>query len=252
MDSKPFLSIDNQPISVTQALAYLRATGDLQPFLLKVIRQHLLEMELQTYEDLEIDPTLIEQGVLDFRLANGLSDPDQFQSWLQSQSLSYADFRYQIAAELRIEKLEAIVIEPILEQHFNQQKIWLDQVVLSRIVVENLDLAIELKHQILANGESFERLARAHSIADDSVTNGMMGVVALGQLPEPIRDAIAMANPGDLLGPIEYETNYSLLRVDQYLPASLEGQLKQQLQEQLFDQWLQEKASKLTIKMHLD
>ena len=144
------------------------------------------------------------------------------------------------------------MVEPILEQHFNQQKIWLDQVVLSRIVVRQIDLAEQLKHQMLDDGQSFEQLAKAYSIADDSLTNGMMGAIAVGQLPEPIREAVATANPGDLLGPIEVEGHYSLLRVEQHLPANLEGQLKQQLKEQLFDQWLQEKASKSIIKMHLD
>jgi len=252
METESFLTIDNQPISLSQALSYLRATGDLQTFLLKIIRQHILEIELKTRHDLEIDLSLIEQAVLDFRLVNQLADPDQFQSWLQSQSLSYDDFRHQIAAGLRIEKLKSVVTTPALEQYFIQEKPLLDQVVISRIVVDNLDLAVELQHQILDDGKLFEHIAKEHSITSDSLTNGMIGAISLGQLPESVRNIVMDAPPSVLLGPVEHEGNYILLRVERWLPANLEGQLKQQLQEKLFDQWLQEKAAKLAIKMHVD
>jgi hypothetical protein len=51
---------------------------------------------------------------------------------------------------------------------------------------------------------------------------------------------------------LEIDGRYALLRVEQFIPASLEGSLKHELQEQLFEQWLEEKAQKLTIKMHID
>jgi len=252
MEFKPFLTIDNQPITLAKALAYLRATDALQPFILKIIRQHLLETELQSRADLEIDPTIIEQAVIDFRFENQLSDPDRFQEWLKTQGISYTDFRYQIAARLKIEKLKAKVTEPKLEEYFNANKALLDQVVLSRIVVADLDLALTLRSQIVEDNSRFELLAREHSLTDDRLVNGRMGLVTLGQLPEQIRHFVSTASPGELIGVLEIDGRYALLRVEQFIPASLEGSLKQKLQEQLFEQWLEEKAQKLTIKMHVD
>lgn len=252
MESKPFLTIDNQSITLAQALAYLRAAGDLQPFILKIIRQHLLETELQSHADLEIDPTIIEQAVIDFRFENQLNNPDRFQEWLKTQGISYADFRYQIGAGLKIEKLKVGVTEQKLEEYFNANKALLDQVVLSRIVVANLDLALSLRSKILEDSSQFELVAREHSLTDDRLVNGMMGLVTLRQLPEQIREFVATASPGELIGVLEIDGRYALLRVEQFIPASLEGSLKQKLQEQLFEQWLEEKAQKLTIKMHVD
>lgn len=252
MEPHSFLTINDQSISLSQALAYLRATGDLQPFLLKIILQHLLETELQSRDDLEIDPTIIEQAVIDFRFENQLNDPDRFQEWLKTQGLSYADFRYQIAARLKIEKLKAEVTEPKLEEYFNANKTLLNQVVLSRIVVADLDLALTLRSQIVEDNSRFELLAREHSLTDDRLVNGRMGLVTLGQLPEQIRHFVTTASPGELIGVLEIDGRYALLRVEQFIPASLEGSLKHELQEQLFEQWLEEKAQKLTIKMHVD
>lgn len=252
MESQSFLTINNQPISVAQALAYLRATGDLQPFLLKIIRQHILETELQTRNNLEIDSTIIEQAVIDFRFENRLNDPDLFQEWLQAQGMSYGEYRHQITARLKIEKLKAEVTVPKIEEYFKANKAVLDQIILSRIVVAAKDFALSLRSQILEDSSRFESLAREYSLTDDRLLSGMMGLLSLGQIPEQIREFVVTATPGELIGPLEIDGRYALLRVEQILPASLEGSLKQQLQEQLFDQWLQEKAQNMIIKMHVE
>ncbi|OKH32578.1 peptidylprolyl isomerase [[Phormidium ambiguum] IAM M-71] len=252
MESQPFFSIDDQPISLAKAIGYLRSTGDFQSFVLKIIRQHLLETELQTREDLEIDSTIIEQAVIDFRLENQLNDSDRFQEWLNAKGINYADFRYQIAAGLKIEKLKAEVTAPKLEEYFNANKALLDQVVLSRIVVADRNFALNLKSQILADNSRFEPLAREHSLTDDRLVNGIMEPVSLGQIPDQIQGYVATAKPGELIGPLEIEGRYALLRVEQILPVSLDGSLKGELQNQLFEQWLQEKAQKMTIKMHIE
>lgn len=252
MESLSFLTIDDKPISLSQALAYLRATGDLQPFLLKIIRQHTLETELQTYNNLEIDSTITEQAVIDFRFRNQLNDPEHFREWLKTQGISYAKFRHQITTKLKMEKLKEEVTASKIEEYFNTNKALLDQIVLSRIVVADKDSALSLRSQILEGKSRFESLAREHSLTEDSLVNGMMGLLSLERIPEQIREFVAPATPGELIGPLEIDGRYALLRVEQFLPASLDGSLRQQLQEQLFDQWLQEKAQKMNIKMHVE
>jgi len=252
MESQPFLTIDDQPISLAKAIGYLRSTGDFQPFLLKIIRQHILETELQTHDDLEIESNIIEQAVIDFRFENQLNDPDRFQEWLKTQGISYADFRHQIAARLKIQKLKADVTAPKLEEYFNANKALLNQVVISRIVVAELDFALNLKNQILADSSRFEPLAKEHSLTNDRLVNGIMEAVSLGQIPSQIREYIITATPGELIGPLEIDERYALLRVERFIPATLEGSLKRELQDQLFEQCLEGKAQKLTIKMHVE
>lgn len=252
MKSEPFLTIDAHLISLSQALKYLRASGDFQPFLIKIIRQHLIEQELQSLTDLEISSTQIDQSIIDFRLQNHLVNSEDFESWLQLQQINYDDLRDQMKVRLKIEKLKIDVTAPKLEEYFNANKALLAQVVLSRIVVADLDFALNLKSQILEDTSRFETLARKHSLTDDRLVNGIMGAVSLGQIPDQIREFVATANPGELIGPVEIDSRYALLRVEQILPPSLEGSLKRELQEQLFEQWLQAKAQKMTIKMHVD
>jgi parvulin-like peptidyl-prolyl isomerase len=150
-----------------------------------------------------------------------------------------------------MDKLRQNVTEPKLQEYFIERKMFLDRVVLSRIIVDSKDLAEELRLQ-LSEGASFEQLAREHSLLEDRVMNGMMGPVSRGSMPDILRAAIDLAEPGQIVGPIELEGRWALFRVEELLPAVLENpQVRQTLQNELFDQWLAEKIQTLPIKINI-
>ena len=252
MEISSFLTIDNKPISYGQAVKYLQASGKLGQFIGDILRQYVIEQELQTREDIFISPGLTEQTIIDFRLKNQLTDPQKFQEWLQSNGTDYDTFHSSVAYGFKVEKLKAVVTESKLQEYFIERKIYLDRVVLSRIIVDSQELAEELQTQI-EEGANFEQLAREYSLADDKIVNGMMGPVSRGTMPDTLRAAIDVASPGQLVGPIELEGRYGLFRVEQFLSASLEvTQLRQALQNELFEKWLAEKIQKLTVKLQVN
>lgn len=251
MVSQTLLTVNDQPIELAQALQYLQSAGKLKPFIGEILRQYVIEQELQTREDLEISPALTEQAVIDFRLQRQLTDPKVFAEWLASNGKDYGSFHNQIAMSFKLEKLKAQVTEPKLQEHFIERKIFLDRVVLSRIVVGEQELVEELASQI-EEGASFEQLAKEYSLADDRIVNGMMGPVSRGTLPDIVRAAVDSASPGEMVGPLEIEGRWVLFQVGQLVPASLEdGQLKQSLQNELFEQWLAEKIQKMSIILNI-
>ncbi|BAU14125.1 hypothetical protein LEP3755_46700 [Leptolyngbya sp. NIES-3755] len=252
MDTNAFLTIDDNSLSLRDCLRYLQTSGKLQGFIGDILRQHVLETEIKTREDLDINPAVIEQAVVDFRLQQQLTDPKVFQEWLNRNGLDYTTFHQQIATNFKNEKLKIVATEPKLQEYFIERKVFLDRVVLSRIIVESQELADELKLQV-TEGESFEALAREHSIADDRIANGMMGPVSRGTMPDTVRAAIDSANSGDIVGPIELEGRWALFRVEDVLPATLDNpQLKQMLTTELFDRWIAEKIQKMTVKLQVN
>jgi parvulin-like peptidyl-prolyl isomerase len=252
MESLAFLTIDDQSISFRQAVKYLQVSGKLGHFIGDVLRQYVIEKEIQTREDIFISPAVTEQTIIDFRLKNQLTDPQSFQDWLKNNGTDYATFHSKVAFGFKLEKLKAAITEPKLQEFFIERKIFLDRVILSRIIVDNRELAEELQAQI-EEGASFEQLAREYSLADDKIVNGMMGPVSRGTMPDILRAAIDVASPGKVIGPIELEERYGLFRVEQFLSASLEDtQLKQALQNELFEKWLAEKIQKLTVKLQVN
>ncbi|MGB6170222.1 MAG: peptidylprolyl isomerase [Geitlerinemataceae cyanobacterium] len=251
MEAEKFLSIDDESISLRQAIAYLRTVGELPRFLQKILHQHVLERELQARSDLEVDSTQVEQAMVNFRLQNKLTEPGQFEKWLQSQGMDYPQFRDRISIALKLEKLKVETVSATVEEHFTQNKTSFDRVVLSRIVVEEPEMAQNLKAQLQEGASSFEALAKAHSMTDDRSANGLMGAVAMGQLPPAIRNQIQDKNLGEVVGPFQMEGRYMLLRIEEWLPTSLDNNLRQQLQNRFFDQWVQEKLKGKQIQLHL-
>ncbi|MBF2005995.1 peptidylprolyl isomerase [Chlorogloeopsis fritschii PCC 9212] len=251
MESSSFLNVDEQPISIEQVVKYLQISGKLGQFIGDILRQYVIEQELQTREDIAITSTITEQAIIDFRLKNQLTEPKIFQEWLKNNGTDYETFHATISFSFKLEKLKAAVTEMKLQEYFIERKIFLDRVVISRIIVDNRELAEELQAQI-EEGASFEYLAKEYSLTDDRIVNGIMGPVSRGSMPDKLRAAVDVASPGEIIGPIELEERYGLFRVEQFLPASLaDTQLKQTLQNELFEKWLAEKIQKLTVKLQV-
>jgi parvulin-like peptidyl-prolyl isomerase len=252
MENLSFLTVDEKPISYVQAVKYLQASGKLGQFIGDILRQHIIEQELEKREDILISSALTEQTIIDFRLKNKLTEPQKFQEWLQSNGTNYDTFHSSVAYGFKVEKLKAMVTESKLQEYYIERKIYLDRVVVSRIIVETKELAEELQTQI-EEGTSFEQLAQEYSLSDEKIVNGMMGPVSRGTMPDKLRACIDIASPGQLIGPIELEGRYGLFRVEQFLSASLEDtQLRQALQNELFEKWLAEKIQKLTVKLQVN
>ncbi|MBD2464589.1 peptidylprolyl isomerase [Oscillatoria sp. FACHB-1407] len=251
MSSEPFLTINDQPISLRKAFQYLQVNRKLDGFIGEIVRQFVIEQELESNTTLQIGSGVVEQAVIDFRLQQQLTDPKKFQEWLTANGLNYETFHNQIAYGFKVRKLKEDVTANRLQEYFIERKVFLDRVVLSRIIVADQELADELKSQIL-EGAKFEQLAREYSLTDDKVMNGMVGPVSRGTMPDILRSAIDLAKPGDVVGPLGMEGRWGLFRIEEILSATLDdAQVKQGLQDELFEQWLAERIQKLPIKLQV-
>ncbi len=252
MESSQFLTVDEQPIDVGEVIKYLRASGKLGHFIGDILRQRVIEQEIKAKEaEIELNPAIVEQAVIEFRLKHQLTEPQIFQKWLKKNNTDYTVFHDSVSFGFKLDKLKILVTEDKISEYFIERKIFLDRVVLSRIVVDTQELAEELQTQI-QEGVKFEQLAREYSLTDDRLLNGMMGPVSRGTMPDLLRSAVDIAHTGDLLGPIQLEERYGLFRVEQFLPATLKDtQLKKALQNELFEKWLADKIQKLTVKLEV-
>jgi parvulin-like peptidyl-prolyl isomerase len=252
MASENFLTIDEQPISLGQVFRYLQANRKLDGFIGDIVRQFVIERELQAQDLSSPNSAVVEQAVIDFRLQNQLTDPAQFQEWLTGNGLTYEAFHNQLAMNFRLKKLREDITEPRLSEYFIERKVFLDRVVISRIIVQDKELAEELKSQ-LDEGASFDQLAKDYSITDDRIMNGMVGPVSRGTMPDMLRAAVDLAQPGEIVGPLGLDDRWGIFRIEAFLPATLDDpQLKQTLQDELFEHWLAEKMQNLPIKIQVD
>ena len=156
MTSQALLTVDDQEISLRDCMRYLQSSGKLQDFIGGILRQHILQQETETRTDLEIPEGVVEQAIIDFRLQQQLSDAKAFQEWLQKNGSDYSSFHKQIAGNFKVEKLKMVVSEDKVQEYFIERKLFLDRVILSRIIVDDKDLAEELKTQIQEASATYE------------------------------------------------------------------------------------------------
>lgn len=245
-----FLKLGDQSISLSQALEYLNLSGQLGSFVSEILRQHVIAQAIAARPELEISTAAIEQVIINLRLEEQLADANAFQHWLDSHGADYEGFRRSIALGLKLERLIAVVTEKNLQEAFIERKLALDKVVLSRLVVDSQDMAEELKFQLVEDGANFADLARTYSISEDHVLNGMMGSLSRGQLPDILRAEIDNAQSGDVIGPLEVNGQWSLVRVEAMLPASLtDPEIEQTLRRELFEEWLAQKIQTFQVEL---
>ena len=249
MNTKDFTTINGHSLALEESLGYLKKAGKLQPFLLEIAQQYLLQKEIENIPE----PTNaeIDQVSMEVRLQQQLIDADKFQQWLTVNKTTYDEFRSQIIYRLKLEKLKIKIAAPKLQTTFEEQKPQLDRAVLSRIVVNTPELAQTLKNK-LEDGADFTQLAKQYSVVDDAVIGGVMGPVPYGTMPPIIRENVIDGQPGKIIGPVQIEQRYCLLKVEKILPATLDDALKKQLETQIFEQWLAEKLKSTNIELNVD
>jgi hypothetical protein len=213
MDAIPFLTVDNEPITLSQAMRYWQNSGIFPRMLKEVLQQHCLQKEISERKNLTVEEFELDQACVEFRVQNQLTDGALFQRWLSSKDFTYDDFQEQVAFTLKVEQLKSETVAPQLEAYFNKQKPFLDCVILSRIILDDRDLAENLKQKIIEDCSQFEPLVQEHSLTDDRTANGMMGAVPKGQMPDILRTALNSASLGELIGPLEIDGRYCLFRV---------------------------------------
>ncbi|MDV3002115.1 MAG: Foldase protein PrsA [Chroococcopsis gigantea SAG 12.99] len=251
MNTDEFLVVGERSLSLRESLNYLQTTGKLQSFVVDILRQYFIEEEIESRKELDVNSQLTEQAVIEFRLQNGLSDGEKFQQWLNSQSLDYGTFRKQIGFNIKQIALKKEIAKGKITQYFIERKLSLDRVVLSRIIVENKELAEELKTQV-EEGGSFEELAGEYSLADDRIFKGMMGLISRAALPDELRMCVDGVLEGEIIGPLSFESRWALFKVDKSLPASLDNpEVQEILENEIFENWIAEKLKNTPVKLQV-
>ncbi|MFB2935930.1 peptidylprolyl isomerase [Aerosakkonemataceae cyanobacterium BLCC-F154] len=250
METSNFLSINGKNISLEQSLGYLSRAAKLSTVIKEIAQQYILEEQIKALGIEEPKEDLVEQFILEFRMQQQLISAESFQQWLVTNGVSYADFKEQVIFRIKQEQLKEKVVAAQVEEYFAQNKENLDRLVLSRIVVDHPEVAQDLKEQVEQHGADFTELAKKHSMVDDAIVGGVMGAMIRAQMPEFIREATKNVQPGQIIGPLKIDGRYCLLKVEQLLPASLEGALKRDLETHLFEEWLKQNLQKLDIKLN--
>jgi PPIC-type PPIASE domain len=125
-----------------------------------------------------------------------------------------------------------------IPSYFLTRKKALDRAIFSVIQVDSLGMAQELYLRIKDRRQSFDKLARLYSQGAEAKLGGVMGPIAVERIHPKIVYHLSSLKPGELSPLFQLDNFYVFIRLEQWVPARFDDDIKGQLMEELFEQWL--------------
>lgn len=136
-----------QVLSLSKTLDILRRSGSLTRLLTEIKQQYFLEEEMQK-QNISVNQNDISRTVAMFLGQRFLVSQDRIDDWLKNNYITYQELESQIEFGLKVDKLKEKVTEPLLKPYFEQHKNSLQEIILSRIVIEFKKEADEVKDKL--------------------------------------------------------------------------------------------------------
>jgi peptidyl-prolyl cis-trans isomerase C len=121
------------------------------------------------------------------------------------------------------------------------------------ILVDSEDKAKELKTQI-DGGADFAELAKANSTDTGSAVNGGdLGWFGLGMMVKPFEDAVVAAAPGSVVGPVQTDFGWHLIKVNEVRDAAKPtiDEVREELATELEQKAVEAHVTELTGKAEI-
>jgi parvulin-like peptidyl-prolyl isomerase len=220
--------------------------ADQLPILLeqyRLVPQLAREMILdQAIADHRISEDEQMEAIKRFYQQNQLNTDQDLDKWLQQQRLSREGLVTLIERELRLQKFKTAKWQHQVESHFVQRKPQIDQVVFSMIRVKEVDVAEEIYFRILSQEATFPELAPRYSNGIEAKTKGISGPVELGRLDATLAGALVIAQPEEVLAPMNISGWWVVVQLETLISAELDDPTRQRLTEELFTLWINEQT----------
>jgi putative peptide maturation system protein len=251
LNSVTVATFDGKALSFSEFLHALKVRGDLNALLGPVIEGRLIASAAQE-EGISVNDDELQRAADDFRRGAGLHKAEATQEWLEQSHLTAADLESSLENGLLRQKLAQKLTQGRVEEHFARNRAQYDQVELSHLVVAKEGVATELLSQIQEEGLDIADLAVKHSLDEGTRrASGYLGLVSRADLKPAVAKAVFGAQAGEVIGPIQTDRGYHLIKVEAIHRAELNEETAAAIRQELFSCWLQEQTWKGGLEVKL-
>jgi hypothetical protein len=220
------LQLGQRQLPLQKILRHLTTSPFLSQYLRLVIIEETLNQWQHSpeYETLYSEAELTELYHQIAGLANLSEDPKQIEAAKRS---------------IALQKYQQVRWGHKISSHFLSRKGQLDRAIFSAIQVDSLGMAQEIYLRIKDRRQSFDKLARLYSQGAEAKLGGVMGPISVHQVHPQIAHHLVGLEPGELSPLFQLNGLHIFIRLEQRLPARFDDEMKGQLMEELFEQWVQ-------------
>jgi parvulin-like peptidyl-prolyl isomerase len=213
----------------------------------KVIENAVSEMGIKV----EIEE--IQKAADNFRLMNKLETAEDTWKWLEKHALSLDDFEELVYGNLLANKLAQHLFADKVEPYFFENQLDYASALISEVVLDDEDLAMELFYAVKEGETSFYDVAHQY-IQDTELRRkcGYRGKVNRKDLKPEISAAVFAAKPPQLLKPIITYKGVHLIMVEEIIQPELSEKLSYQIISAFFAEWVKQQIEQVEVFQHLD
>jgi parvulin-like peptidyl-prolyl isomerase len=229
------------PATNEEIIAYLRHSHQIAEIAASAEREALI-FKLCEQLGITVSDEELQTAGDAFRQEHQLLGASETMAWLEKQRISVEDWSQGIRVSLLTQKLQEHLFGEMVDDHYMNNRDDYQRVALSQILVRDLAEARKIAKALREENASFSALALEHSVGKQSRENGgFAGIHFLRQMLPEIAEAITNAEEGKLIGPIQTELAYHILKIEKWFPAQI-SQVRGQVLDSLFQAWLQERS----------
>lgn len=229
------LNIDNSEIN-----DYLRQKLKLKQICNEILYQRIIT-EAASSRGISVTDKEIETEANKIRCSLRLEKASDTLAWLEDNFLNPDGWETAITNHLLSQKLANHLFEAQVEPFFAQNKLDFDRFILYQLVVPYEKLAQELFYQVEEEEISFYQAVHLYDIdRQRRYVCGYEGEVHRWNYHPNITAAVFKTPVivGELIGPIKSELGYHLFKIEDYIPAELTPEVRQEIIDELFTGWL--------------
>jgi parvulin-like peptidyl-prolyl isomerase len=242
--------IDDEVIGTEDFIRTLKLSGQFEGLIEQMVRDKLTARAAKK-RGLPVSPQEIQERADQFRRVQGLHRAADMNNYLDALGVSLDEFETFITEGLYQEKMMAEVCsDKAVETYFKLNSPKFDSIEVSHIVLDAEGKAKEMISLLNDDPDSFEDMAREHSIADTREQGGLIGKVLRGSLKTDVEAKVFNAAAGDLLGPFPSPDRafFEIFKVNDKHPATMDEDTAAEVRRLLREEWLQARAQEHVIE----
>lgn len=247
MQLVPMVMFANVSIEPERIVDFLKHEIHLKEICQNIVRQQIIA-SAAAERGVLITPEEIQSEADRQRYQKRLESASATFAWLEEQLITPEDWETGIRGKLLAKKLAEHLFDRDVEKFFAENRLEFEQVSIYKITVPYRQLAQELFYQIEENEISFYEAAHLYDIDERRrLQCGYEGRFYRRGLNPEVAAAIFGARLGEIIGPLSSEQGYDLFLVEEFIAAELTPEIRQDIIDRLFQEWLN---SELNYLLH--